>query len=388
MNRMARRDFLRQSALGAGVAAAWAAAADARDAKPRRIRVAQIGTGHSHAGGKIDALRRLADDYEVVGIAEPDPDRRRAAENSPAYRGLPWMTEAQLLETPGLKVVAVETEVPQLVPTARRCIAAGAHVHVDKPPGENLADFKRLLDEAAARRLCVQMGYMFRANPALRLCFQAVRQGWLGRVFEVHGVMSKMADAEERRRNLPYRGAMMFELGCHLIDALATVLGRPTNVVGYRRSLRPQIDSLADNALAVFEYPAALATIRVSVTEVEGGQRRQFVVCGTQGTAEIRPLEPPRLCLSLDRPREKFAKGRHEIALARMPGRYDDQLRELARIVRGEIEPPYTPAHDLLVQELVLRASNLPTRQAAAAGGSGMRDEGQNAARFAGIRNP
>jgi predicted dehydrogenase len=310
----------------------------------------------------MDALRRLSDEYEVVGVVEPDPERRRAAENSPIYRGLTWMTEEHLLRTPGLKVVAVETEVAHLVPTAQRCIAAGMHVHLDKPAGENLTEFRKLLDEATARRLCVQMGYMFRVNPAFRVCIQAVRQGWLGRIFEVHGVMSKMADAEERKRNLPYRGGMMFELGCHLIDALATVLGRPTNVVGYRRSLRTDVDSLADNGLAVFEYTTALATIHVSATEVEGGQRRQFVVCGTEGTVEIRPLEPPRLYLSLDRPRHRYARGRHEIPLPPMPGRYDDQMRELARIARGEAESEYTPANDLLVQELVLRASHLPTK--------------------------
>ena len=360
MDRILRRDFLRQSALAAGLGAGWSVSGGASEAKPQRVRVGQIGTGHAHAGGKMEALRRLVDDYEVVGIVESDPARRRAAEQSPVYRGLTWMNEEQLLNTPGLKVVAVETEVSQLLPTARRCVAAGMHVHLDKPAGENLAEYRRLLDEAAARRVCVQMGYMFRCNPAFRFCFQAVRQGWLGRIFEVHGVMAKFADDAERKRNLRYRGAVMFELGCHLIDPLVTVLGRPTAVTAQHRVLRPETDSLADNALAVFEYPSALATIRVSVTEVGGERRRQFVVCGTEGTVEIRPLEPPRAYLTLGRARDKFARGYQEVPLPKMSGRYDDQLCDLARIARGQAEPEYAPAHDLLVQELVLQASGLP----------------------------
>ena len=149
----------------------------------------------------------------------------------------------------------------------------------------------------------------------------------------------------------------MFELGCHLIDAMVSVLGRPSGVTGYRRALAPEQDSLVDNQLAVFEYPTAMATIRVSMTDIGGGQRRQFVVCGTEGTVEIRPLEPPRVSLTLDRARGEFAKGPQEVLLPKSPGRYEDQLRQLARIVRGEVKPEYSPAHDLLVQELVLRAS-------------------------------
>ena len=354
---------MRHSALSAAATTlSWSASARGED-NPRRIRVGQIGTGHDHAGGKMDALRRLRDDFEVVGVVEPDPVRRRAAENIAVYRGLTWMTEEQLLHTPDLQAVAVETDVTELVPTARRAVAAGMHVHMDKPAGEDLAEYRRLLDEATARRRVVQMGYMFRTNPAFRFCFQLVRQGWLGKVFEVQGLMAKQIADEERKRNLRYRGGMMFQLGCHLIDAMVCVLGRPTNVAAYRRCVCPERDSLPDNQLAVFEYPSALATVRVSVTEVEGMPRRQFVVCGTEGSVEIRPLEPAAMHLSLDRPRDKYVRGRQEVTLPKTSPRYDDQFRELAHIARGEAQPEYTPEHDLLVQDLTLRASGMESRQ-------------------------
>ena len=76
------------------------------------------------------------------------------------------------------------------------------------------------------------MGYMLRGNPAFRFCFEAVRQGWLGKIFDVYGLMSKMADEDERQRNLRYRGGVMFELGCHLIDPLVTSAGSSHR--GYR----------------------------------------------------------------------------------------------------------------------------------------------------------
>ena len=335
-------------------------AAKERSGPKQRVKVGQIGTGHAHAGGKMSTFRKLEADYEVVGVVEPDAALRRTWQDHPVYRGLKWMTEEELLGTKGLQAVAVETAVRDLVPTAARCVAAGMHLHLDKPAGESLSAFKAVLDEATRRNLAVQMGYMFRSNPAFQFCFRAVREGWLGEVFELHGVMSKMVDAGTRLQIAQYAGGTMFELGCHLIDAMVAALGKPDRVTPYVRRTRPEQDDLADNMIAVFEYPKATATIRSAVVEVEGGQRRQFVVCGDEGTVDIRPLEPPQVLLALAEPRGQFKRGYQEVDLPPMPGRYDDQLAELAQIVRGERENPYPPSHDLAVHEAILRASGLP----------------------------
>jgi predicted dehydrogenase len=234
------------------------------------------------------------------------------------------------------------------------------HMHMDKPAGESLGPFRRLLADASKRGLTVQMGYMFRHNPAFRLCFQAVREGWLGKIFEVHGVMSKQSSGEERRGNSPLRHGTLFELGCHLIDALMSVLGKTEAITTFSRNIRTDLDAIPDSQIAVFEYPAATATIRVSLNEVDGGRRRQFVVCGTEGTLEIKPLEPPRATLALTRACGKFPSGYQEVELPPPASRYDDHLRELARIARSEVPSEYPPAHDLAVQEMVLRAAGLP----------------------------
>lgn len=324
-----------------------------------RIKIGQIGTAHAHAAGKMATLRKLSDDYEVVGIVEPDSDRRNRLRNHSAYRDLEWISEEQLLNTPGLQAVAVETDIPELVPTGMRCVSAGMHIHLDKPAGLSLSAFRTLLDEATRRKLTVQMGYMFRHNPAFKFCFQAVRNGWLGEVFEVHGVISKAISAEQRKELAAFPGSI-FELGCHLIDAMVKVLGKPDKITAFSRRTRPEWDNLADNQLAVFEYAKCTATIRSALVEVEGQRRRQFVVCGDRGTADIRPLEPPKLLLVLDRSIDGYRKGYQEVELAKMTGRYDDQLIELARVIRGEKEFEYPPEQDLAVQEAVLKAGGAP----------------------------
>jgi predicted dehydrogenase len=319
-----------------------------------KIKIGQIGTRHAHAAGQLAALRRIAD-FDVVGVVEPDEVQRRRVEQRAEYAGLPWLTEKQLLNTPGLQAVAVETDVGGLLDAAERVVHAGLHLHLDKPAGESLPQFQRILETASRNKRLVKLGYMFRYNPAFQLMIRVVREGWLGEIFSIHAEISKKLDDNGRHELLPYRGGSMFELGCHVLDSVHRVLGKPDAVVPY---IRNGSDGLADNMLAVLEYPEAIASVRSAIIEVEGEVRRQFVVCGTKGTCEIRPLEPPAVKLLLDQPRGKFRTGVQDVSFDKAP-RYGRDWADFVKAIRGEVEWEFTPAHDLAVQETVLRASGL-----------------------------
>lgn len=326
--------------------------------RPPRIKVGQIGVGHGHAT-KLSVFRQ-SEDYEVVGIVEPDDRLREQARSKEAFRGLPWMTREQLLNQPGLQAVLVETRVRDLLDNAEACVNAGMHVHLDKPAGESLPQFRRILEAAARRKRLVQMGYMFRYNPAVVLLRDVLRRGWLGEVFEAHAVMSKVIAPAERDKLADYRGGMMFELGCHLIDLVVGLLGAPDRIASFPRHSSPRPDALQDNMLAVFEYPRATATIRSSALEVDGFQRRHLVVCGTGGTFQIQPLDDPSVRLTFATARDGYRAGYQDVAVPKY-ARYVDDAADMARVIRGEKPAAFTSEHDLAVQAAVLRASGLPT---------------------------
>lgn len=353
--------FTRRHWLQAASAAGWAAAAGSArsQAAPGRLKYLQIGTAHAHAS-KISVYRE-SPAWEVVGVVEPDERRRQAAQRSATYRDLPFLTLEQGLNLPGLQAVGVETEVRDLLRHAELAVDAGCHVHLDKPAGESLAHYRRLLEKAERAGLTVQMGYMYRFNPAVQFLRRCLDQGWLGEPFELHAVMSKVIPPGPERRELAaYPGGTMFELGCHLIDLAVAVLGRPDRISAHpRRVLAGPDDRLVDNMLAVFEYPKATATVRSTAVEVEGGSRRHLVVCGTEGTCHIEPLDRPRVRLALSRDRESFHKGYQEIPFEPPYRRYVGDAADLAAIIRGEKAHAWPVAHDLAVQESVLLASAL-----------------------------
>jgi len=91
-------------------------------------------------------------------------------------------------------------------------------------------------------------------------------------VFEVHAVMSKVVDPADRRQLAEYKGGMMFELGCHILDLVIGVLGKPQSVASFNRHSARLDDGLLDNMLAVLSYPKATAMVTCPAsfrTEIE-----------------------------------------------------------------------------------------------------------------------
>src|SRR5262245_581676 len=143
MPQPSRREALVHLGATAVVGASGSLVGAARPSK-ERIRIGQIGVGHAHAT-KL-AVYRDSPDYEVVGVVESDTELRKQAEKVPTYQGVKWLTRDELLKTPGLQVVLVETRVRDLLDNAEACVAAGMHVHIDKPAGESFPQFQRILE--------------------------------------------------------------------------------------------------------------------------------------------------------------------------------------------------------------------------------------------------
>jgi len=318
------------------------------------IRCGVLGTGHAHAAGKLKVLQQ-PDDWDVVGVCEPDDAWRSRHEGVEPFASSGWVTEAELLEDESVQMIAIESEVSQLLPLARKAIQAGKHIHLDKPAGTLLREFKELLSEAEERDLIVQMGYMFRYNSGFDLVRRAVAEGWLGDIHYLHGTMNSAIRPETRKPLAFHPGGMMFELSCHLIDMLVLLMGRPAKVAAFTRHDASHDDGLADNTVAVMEFDRAIAVIESSAMEVGSRERRTFEVCGNKGTVILQPLEAPEARLFLQEPVEGFQEGWQRIVPEFTP-RYELDLAELAKCIQTGQEFPYPKAHDLVVQETVLRA--------------------------------
>lgn len=322
-----------------------------------KIKIAQIGIGHNHGSEKMRAARSFPDVFEVVGVCEADPAWMKSRGSLDVYQGLPFMSEEELLDVPGLAAVLIETDVWNLIPTAQRCIDRDLHVHIDKPAGENLAAFEKLLADARHQSLVVQLAYMYRYNNAVQYAREMASSGALGEIFEIDAVMSTEHSRDFRDWLRHFRGGAMYIFGCHLIDLVIGFRGRPDAITPFLGKTRHEGVDVYDNTLAVLEYPNGPSTVRVSSVEVNGYGRRQFVVLGTKGSIEIKPFERPTVVTYAEGGGDIYCDCKRVIELPSMGGRYDELLLDFARCVRGEKENPFGYEHELLVHKATLKAS-------------------------------
>lgn len=366
---MKRRKFIKMAAMGNALiltnpASLIASAKKGADSKFEKIKIGQIGVSHAHAPGKIRTLKRLPDLFEIVGIVD---DRNTAAANyvidkTDVYDDLKWMTEEELFSTPGLQAVTVETSNAELVNTALRCMKHNLAMHMDKPGGDDLALFGELLQGCRERNLPFQMGYMFRNNPAFQFSLKAVQKGWLGDVLEVRADMSHDYGGAAYDQYLgSYKGGMVYVLICHHIDFIVSMLGRPQHVSSLLKSTPGTVNEAENNCLVVLEYPNTIVSLSAFGLEHKSGKKRYLEIYGSKGTIRLSPLErfnkPMELELTLFEGNEEYSAGTHTVDLGIMQDRYEDQFRELAKIIRGEMENPYTFEHDYLTQEVIMAAS-------------------------------
>ena len=332
-----------------------------------KIKIIQIGILHEHASGKFATLKKRPDLFELLGFVD-----ERSFCKTPScpetfqpgqYEGFRKFTFDEALNCPGLDAVTVEVPNNDLVPTAMRCMEKGIAMHMDKPAGETLEPYRELLEGCKKRNVPFQMGYMFRGNPAFQFCIRAVREKLIGEVFEFQADMNHCYLGAGYREFIgKFPGGLMHNLGSHLIDFAVAAMGRPEKVTPFLRSAPGFPDALHNNCMAVLEYPHAFAVLR-SCSESAGNTGARAVrIAGTRGTIGFSPVERfdgkgVEIELVLREDSGLFPKGTHTLRFAPQRDRYEVQLEELARVIRGETAPAYSYDHDLLVHEVTLAAS-------------------------------
>ncbi|MFP6589214.1 MAG: Gfo/Idh/MocA family oxidoreductase, partial [Candidatus Latescibacterota bacterium] len=100
------------------------------------VRIAQYGTGHGHAAGKMRSMQQNPD-VEFAGVFEPDAQRRAAATKG-AFADVTWFeSEAEMLGDESIVAIASEGRNDESLAQTEAIVAAGKHVWYDKPAGND-----------------------------------------------------------------------------------------------------------------------------------------------------------------------------------------------------------------------------------------------------------
>ena len=328
----------------------------------KKLRVGHIGTKHDHSRDIVQCLEKFPEQFEIIGIVEDDPKWRAEVEKTEPYLRHKFVTEEQLFNSDCDFIVCEGFEY-DLTQAALRCVENGIPVHIDKPAGHDIETFEKVLNISKAKSLPLQMGYMYRYNPAVVDCYNLVKSGQLGEIHSVTAIMSSDHSPEKRQWLDRFDEGIMFFLGCHMVDLIYMMQGRPDEVVPFLTRSNIFGCTAIDEATAIFKYKNGISIAQSNSTEIGGGGRRQLVVNGSLGSFEIRPLEYNGISkltfATLENGKLSYRYEKHEYPHMTYLERYDDMMLDFAAMVRGEKENHFTYDYELECQKLVLAACGI-----------------------------
>ena len=326
----------------------------------RKVKIAQIGTSrNSHGNDIFNCLKRNGDIFEIVGYSLPENEREKFPERMEAFEDYREMSVEEILNDPEIEAVVVETEEIYLIKYATLAAAHKKHIHMEKPGGVEPAAYENLIERVKNNGTVFHAGYMYRYNPCVMELKEQIKRGEFGEIVSVEAQMNCVHPPKVRQWLENFPGGIMFFLGCHLVDLILQLQGKPENIIPLNRSTRHMGVTAEDFGMAVFEYPNGVSFAKVNATEVGGFARRQLVVAGTKKTVELKPFERYETGGMFTGRVEYTSNNWHDAGVAGKSDnidRYDKMMTSFAAMVRGEMENPYTCDYELELYKTVLKA--------------------------------
>ena len=179
-----------------------------------------FGMGHHHSE-KI----RATEGMEVVGVCEPDAERRAVAaetEEVPVYESLD-----EVVADDGVDMVALIVPHDLHAPLAIQALNAGKHVITEKPLCVHVAEADEMIATAKANDVCLTTYHNRRWDQDFVTVKYLIDQGMLGEVFMVECHVGGARPLNGWRRDEKSGGGMLRDWGAHLIDQCVQIAGGP-----------------------------------------------------------------------------------------------------------------------------------------------------------------
>lgn len=257
---------------------------------PLRIGIAGLGRlGRRHA----ENLAQRVPHVQLVAACSPVPEELAWAGQTLGIEHV-YNEYTDLLGHPGLDAVFLVTPTSLHPAQIIRGLQAGKHVFCEKPLSLDLADCRRVEDEAAEHPdLKVMIGFVRRFDPSYRDAYNKIQAGLIGRPFMVR---SQTADQNDPSgffvRFAATSGGIFLDCSVHDIDLARWLLGNPvpkrvfaTGTVAIHDGLREFAD--VDNGLATVEFAdGQIASFYASRTMAHGHETSTEII-GTAGRLAV-----------------------------------------------------------------------------------------------------
>jgi uncharacterized protein (TIRG00374 family) len=248
-----------------------------------KLRGALLGAGNIALRGHAPQWTGpLADEVEIVAIADLSPPNRAAAEKAFPQARLYGKAE-DLLDSESLDFCDVCTPPFTHRVLVEQATARGLHVLCEKPLAANLDDAEAIAESVRASGIVLLPCHQYHHSPQ----WLAVKR-LLPRIGPVHLVEYEVLRTEANPGNPNWTpawrtdpalagGGILFDHGAHIFYQLRSVLGEPATVHATVRTLRHADYGVEDSAFVMLDYGDRLAEVRLTWAARRRAIRFQFV---------------------------------------------------------------------------------------------------------------
>ncbi|MET1009676.1 MAG: Gfo/Idh/MocA family oxidoreductase [Gaiellaceae bacterium] len=242
------------------------------------VAVAGLGPWGANLARNFNELARLA------WVCDPSPERlEAAAARYPATRAT--LSFDELLADDAVEAVVVATPVPTHAELARRALAAGKHVFVEKPMALGADDAEALVALAEERGLALLPGHLLLHHPGVLKLKELVDAGELGQVLYVYGNRQNLGTIRQDENAL-------WSLGVHDLSVILFLLDEePSEVLARGESfLKPGVE---DVVFCHLRFPSGKAA-HMHLSWLDPHKMRRMTVVGTEKMAVFDDMELDR----------------------------------------------------------------------------------------------
>jgi predicted dehydrogenase len=230
-------------------------------------------------------LARNFDDLGVLsGLCDVDPElREHFGRRYPTAKLYADFDE--LVADDGIEGVVIATPVPTHYELAKRALAAGKHVLVEKPPAMREVEIDELVEAAAERDLTLMPGHLLLYHPGVRKLKELIDAGELGDVLCVYGNRQNLGIVRTNENAL-------WSLGVHDLSVVLYLLDEePSECVAHGRDFLT--DGVEDVVFCYLRFPSGKIA-HMHLSWLDPHKMRRITVVGREKMVVFDDMELDR----------------------------------------------------------------------------------------------
>ncbi len=246
------------------------------------INVGIAGLGRS--GWKIhaNALAELPEQYRIVAVCDPDPERQ--AEAKARFHCRAYAEYDDLAADDEIELMVVATPSQLHLRDTVLALRRGKHVLVEKPMALSLAEVDEMIVVANETGKILTINQNYRYAEDFQKIKEIVESGVLGRILQIRLAVHQFRRRWDWQTLKKYGGGILNNHGAHMVDWAMQLIDDPEPDVFCRLETTPLYAGDAESHAKVVLKPENGPLIDIELTHACAYPQENWLIMGTQGS--------------------------------------------------------------------------------------------------------